>query len=83
MAILDAGQTFGTPNQNPIDEIFVLSDGEPVSGDVIDPDVILKIVREINRYQKVRIHTVFVGTSKGVGLMKRLAQENGGYFVRM
>lgn len=65
-----------------IDELFVLSDGEPTAGAVQDGEAILAMVREANRYAKVRIHCVFTGTGEGQGLLRRLAEENGGVFVQ-
>lgn len=65
-----------------IDELFVLSDGEPTTGDVQDPEVILQLVRESNKYAKIRIHCVFTGSGAGAGLLRRLAEENGGVFVQ-
>lgn len=65
-----------------IDELFVLSDGEPTAGVVRQPDEILQMVHEANKYAKVRIHSVFTGTGGGADLLKRLADENGGVFVQ-
>ncbi len=47
-----------------------------------DPDAILDLVRELNRYQKVRINTVFTGVGKGADFLRRLAAENDGVFVQ-
>lgn len=68
----------------PIDELFVLSDGEPTAGEVRDADALLQLVREANKYARVRIHAVFTGTGGGAGasLLRRLAEENGGVFVQ-
>ena len=76
------GRAFGGEQLPKIDELFVLSDGEPTSGDVRDAESILELVREANRYAKVRINTVFTGTGDGSELLRRLAEENGGVFVR-
>ncbi|MFY9343278.1 MAG: VWA domain-containing protein, partial [Planctomycetota bacterium] len=65
-----------------IDELFVLSDGEPTSGPVQAADDLLAIVREANKYAKVRIHAVFTGTGTGSDLLRRLAEENGGVYVQ-
>lgn len=79
--ILGAGQlSFGKDSDNTIEELFVLSDGEPTVG-VKDPETILRLVREWNRYQKVRINTVFTGVGRGAEFMRRLAEENDGVFV--
>jgi hypothetical protein len=64
-----------------LDELFVLSDGQPTTGPSAQPLEILRIVRELNRYQKVRINTVFTGHGEGAALLRRLAEENDGVFV--
>lgn len=65
-----------------IDELFVLSDGEPTVGDIQDPTVLLRMVREANKYAKVRINCVFTGSGKGAELLRLLAEQNGGVFVQ-
>lgn len=73
---------YGDAEGPKIDELFVLSDGEPTVGDVQDPEDILQLVRESNKYAKVRIHCVFTGAGDGSRLLRRLAEENGGVFVQ-
>jgi len=51
----------GSRYSEPPDEVFLLSDGEPTAGDIVAPDRILAVVRELNRYAQVRLHTVFMG----------------------
>jgi Mg-chelatase subunit ChlD len=75
-------QRYGEPVAAQIDELFVLSDGQPTAGEVQDTDTLLAVVREANKYAKVRIHTVFTGTGEGAELLRRLAAENGGVFVQ-
>lgn len=75
-------QRFGQADDGRVDEIFVLTDGQPTKGDVQDTEPILKLVREANKYGKVRINTVFTGAGKGAELLRRLAEENGGVFVQ-
>jgi hypothetical protein len=67
-----------------IDELFVLSDGEPTAGPVQEADELLEMVREANKYTKVRIHCVFTGQAGGKGseLLRQLAEQNGGVFVQ-
>ena len=65
-----------------IDELFVLTDGEPTAGAVTDTDDLLELVRESNKYAKVRIHAVFTGTGKGAEWLRKLAEENGGVYVQ-
>jgi hypothetical protein len=44
-----------------VDEVFVLSDGAPSMGRILDPRLILEVVRTWNRGAQVRIHTVNLG----------------------
>lgn len=76
------GRKFGDAELPKIDELFVLSDGQPTSGEVRDADAICEMVREANKYAKVRINTVFTGNGSGSTLLKRLAEENDGVFVQ-
>lgn len=75
-------QKFGELGDQRIDELFLLSDGQPTVGAVVDPEQLLQLIREANRYAKVRIHTVFTGTGPGADFLRRLAQENDGVFVQ-
>lgn len=45
-----------------VDEIFLLSDGAPSVGDVVDSNEILRLVLETNRFSRVRINTVFISS---------------------
>ncbi len=63
-----------------VDTIFFLSDGRPTTGELIDPDDILREVRAANRLRKVVIHTIAIGEFQKE-FMKTLATENGGMFV--
>ncbi|MBT8444579.1 MAG: VWA domain-containing protein [Gammaproteobacteria bacterium] len=65
-----------------VDEVFILSDGEPSEGALQDTAKILEHVEKLNRYQQIRINTVFTGTSDGADFMRRLAEQNHGVFVR-
>jgi hypothetical protein len=76
------GRTYGDKALPKIDELFLLSDGDPTAGEVRDTDTICELVRQANRYAKVRINAVFTGTGKGAALLQRLAEENGGVFVQ-
>ena len=40
------------------DELFLLSDGIPTAGEVKDAQLILDLVAEVNRFARLRIHTV-------------------------
>lgn len=59
-----------------IDELFVLSDGQPSSGELTDPAAILAAVARANRVRRVRIHSVALGGASE--FVRRLAEDNGG-----
>jgi hypothetical protein len=62
------------------DTIYLLSDGDPTSGRIIDQDDILREIRRINRLRQVVIHTISFGASP---FLKRLAEQNGGQYVEV
>jgi HEAT repeat protein len=62
------------------DTIYVLSDGAPTNGRVIDPDDILREIRKMNRLRQIVIHTISFGASS---FMKSLAEQNGGQYVEI
>lgn len=90
---------YGNRYETNVDELFVLSDGAPSQGDVLDPAEILRLVRECNRFSGLRINTVFISSNSeeerkqppmpwmkdidAATLMKRMAEENGGKFVKL
>jgi hypothetical protein len=65
-----------------IDELFVLSDGEPTAGPLQTPEAILAVVQAANQYAKVRIHCIYIGDGRGSDLLARLAEQNGGVYVQ-
>lgn len=64
-----------------VDTIFLMTDGTPTAGKVIEPERILENVRRLNKLRRVRIHCVGVGQCNS-DLLEKLASENGGRFVR-
>ncbi len=77
-----------------VDSIYFLSDGHPSVGAIVDPDEILAQVRELNRWRRVRIHTIALlkgepppmfadleDQAAAESFMRRLAEENDGRFV--
>lgn len=63
-----------------VDTIFFLSDGRPSHGEYVDPDDILREVREANQARKIVIHTIALGEFQK-DFMRQLAGESGGVFV--
>lgn len=64
-----------------VDTVFVLSDGEPTNGEVLDPHRIRQDVAFWNRHRKVKIHTIAVGSSLEV--LEWLAADSGGTHLQM
>ena len=64
-----------------VDTIYVLSDGEPTVGSVIDPASIRDRVAQWNRNRGIVIHTIAVGGNLRV--LEWLAQDTGGKHVRI
>jgi HEAT repeat protein len=77
-----------------IDTIYFLSDGMPSMGKLLEPDRILEWVEDRNRIRKIVIHSIcLMSKRKGAGppgedpakmedFMRRLAEDNGGRFVK-
>ena len=64
-----------------IDTIFVLSDGEPSVGDLIDPQLIREAVQDMNETRGIVINTIAIGGSLEV--LEWLAEDSGGTHVGM
>lgn len=69
------------PDAPGLDEIFLLSDGEPNRGRVKNPDGIVEAVEGWNVDGTIRLHAVALG-DRPADLLRRLAEANGGTFVR-
>lgn len=69
----------GTKDKNyecAIDTIFFLSDGRPTVGEYVEPQDVLREIRESNKLRKVVIHTIAIGEFQK-DFMKQLAEETG------
>ena len=64
-----------------VDTIVVLSDGEPTSGEIVDPHRIREEVAFWNKHRRVKIHTVAIGGNLEV--LEWLSADSGGDHVRM
>lgn len=65
------------------DTIYLLSDGAPTTGEVIDPQRILELVDQANAVKKVVIHTISFGDVNNAKFMDELARRNGGRHVHL
>lgn len=59
-----------------VDTIYLLTDGQPSAGPIVDPVALAAAVVAWNLSRSVRIHTVSVGTKSS--LLEQLAADSGG-----
>ncbi len=52
---------YGDRYDSNVDEVFILSDGAPTVGNIINTKEVLDSISETNRFSGVRINTVFIG----------------------
>lgn len=62
-----------------VDTIFVLSDGEPTAGEVVDPGAIRETVASWNEHRRITINTIAVGGT--FDILRWLAEDTGGTHV--
>jgi HEAT repeat protein len=63
------------------DTMFLMSDGGPNRGRFVDPELILRAVKEMNATRKITIHTIGVGQGHNAPFMQTLAAQNGGQYI--
>ena len=64
------------------DTITFLTDGTPTKGDIIDGDTLLEWYTGLNRYARVKTHTISFGTvGIDMPLLEAMATRNGGKFT--
>ena len=66
------------------DTLLFLTDGEPTDGEITKADELLAWFNERNRFARLRVHVIAMGTT-GVDLefLRRFATMNGGRFVHL
>lgn len=64
------------------DTMFLLSDGMPTTGRIVEPQPLLDYVKTVNRRAKMVIHCIAFGSSNRV-LMEQIALESGGIYVKV
>lgn len=62
-----------------VDTIYLLSDGDPTAGKIVDANELADAVRRWNYQRQIVVHCVAVGANSP--LLQRLAQESGGQYV--
>ncbi len=77
---------------NGADTFFLMTDGKPNNGKIINPGDILAEIRKVIRLRKIAIHSICVGDNAPGGavndppdpaFLKRIADESGGDFVHL
>jgi len=64
-----------------VDTIFLLTDGAPSAGRIVDPDRIAEAIARRNSTRLVTIHCISIGQSSQ--LLQRLARDSGGSYVEI
>jgi HEAT repeat protein len=64
-----------------VEEVFLLTDGVPTEGEVVEEGDILQRVAGLLEGRSVRIHGVAIGQRSG--LLRRLAQATGGHYTEI
>jgi Mg-chelatase subunit ChlD len=59
-----------------VDTIFLLTDGQPSTGPIVDREALADEVRRWNADRGIRIHTIAIGQKSE--LLARLAKDSGG-----
>ena len=62
-----------------VDTIYLLTDGEPTHGVIVDPMELAAEVIRWNHTRRVRIHGISVGRESE--MLEKLAEESGGRYV--
>ena len=65
-------------SDNETDAIYLLTDGEPTAGKIIDPALLRTDVHHRNHARRVRIHAIALGHSSA--LLRHLADDSGGTY---
>lgn len=63
-----------------VDTLYLLTDGSPSMGVIVDPTELANEVQKWNRTRKLTIHCISVGTNSP--MLQRIAKESGGRYVR-
>jgi len=62
-----------------VDTIYLLTDGAPSTGPIVEPAALRAAVARWNRTRRIRIHTIAIGAASN--LMSWLAADSGGHTV--
>jgi len=74
--------TTGRATDEAADEAYIMTDGAPTAGDLVDSDVLLSWFKEKNRLARLRLHVVtFETIDTDLKFLEGLAKAGGGAFV--
>lgn len=76
----DPDWTFAENLASGVDTIFLLTDGEPSTGAIVNAGELLADIRDRNRVRRLRIHTIGVGLPNS-NFLRTLARDSGGIYV--
>ncbi|HEX6812218.1 MAG TPA: HEAT repeat domain-containing protein [Planctomycetota bacterium] len=65
------------------DTLYVISDGAPTAGPVVDKEEIRRRVREANQLRKLTIHCITFGDKNDTDFLGPMAVENGGRHIHI
>ncbi|MBL8725002.1 MAG: HEAT repeat domain-containing protein [Planctomycetes bacterium] len=65
------------------DTLYVITDGAPTAGPVVDKAEIRRRVREANNLRKVSIHCITFGDKNDTDFLRPMAEENGGRHIHI
>ena len=65
------------------DTMYVITDGAPTVGAIVDKEEIRRRVRETNRLRRIAIHCVTFGAKNDTDFLGPLAEENGGRHIHV
>ena len=65
------------------DTLYVISDGAPSAGPVLDKEEIRRQVREANDLRKITINCVTFGVQNDTEFLRKMAEENGGRHIHV
>ncbi|MBL8728978.1 MAG: HEAT repeat domain-containing protein [Planctomycetes bacterium] len=65
------------------DTLYVISDGAPTAGKIVDKDEIRRRVREANNLRKIAIHCITFGDRNDTDFLRPMAEENGGRHIHV
>ncbi len=65
------------------DTLYVISDGAPTAGAIVDKQEIRRRVREANNLRKIAIHCITFGDKNDTDFLRPMAEENGGRHIHV